>query len=53
MQNLWLHNGMSVADYYKEFNMLVKIAENCGSEFAATIWKECYTIELHDKVYKV
>ena len=40
IQNFWQHNGISVADYYKEFNMVVKITEKYGAEFATTIHKE-------------
>ena len=34
------HNGMSIADYYKEFAMLVKIAEMCGTKYTTTARKE-------------
>ena len=37
IQNFWQHDDMSVADYYTDFNMAVKITEKYGAEFATTI----------------
>ena len=40
VQSFRQHNGMNVADYYKEFTMFVKMAEKCGADYTTPARKE-------------